>query len=236
MLWKVSSNPLDTHKKSTLHLLQAYCISIVWRCYKYLTLRQENARSTVHYILRGEVTDRTPDPEYLLPDYEAACASFKQPPPPSYQAAVEQPAPPAYPEATAGNPRYGFIITQSVVEPPASENNNTTIRNVNERPQTAQDDEAASIAAAAINEPNPIEHAAESEAVPNQIESDDEAPKKDDGLDTLLVKKETDESAKPKEIAVRDEVADDNKAVAPLKEEKTKEEAQIKRTINLNVS
>lgn len=81
-------------------LWKAYCISIVWRCYKYLTLRQQAMRSTVHYILPGEGSERGPEPDYstLLPDYEQACASaMKQAPPPSYQAAMEG-HPPAYPE------------------------------------------------------------------------------------------------------------------------------------------
>lgn len=46
--------------------------------------------------------ERMPEPDYssLLPDYEAACASvMKQPPPPSYQAAMEGQQPPTYPEA-----------------------------------------------------------------------------------------------------------------------------------------
>ncbi|XP_022912853.2 lysosomal-associated transmembrane protein 4B [Onthophagus taurus] len=95
-------------------LWKGYCISVVWRCYKYLTLRQQAARSTVHYILRGDDGERIPDPEYLLPDYEAACASFKQPPPPSYQAAMEQPPPPAYPDTI--NPRIHFIVAETGVE------------------------------------------------------------------------------------------------------------------------
>lgn len=59
-------------------------------------------RSTVHYILPGEGSERAPEPDYstLLPDYEAACASaMKQAPPPSYQAAMEG-QPPAYPDVT----------------------------------------------------------------------------------------------------------------------------------------
>jgi len=85
-----------------LMLWKGYCISIVWRCYKYLTLRQQATRSTVHYILPGRHLDlpdhRPVEPDYssLLPDYEAACASaMKQPPPPSYQVAMES-QPPAY--------------------------------------------------------------------------------------------------------------------------------------------
>ncbi|KAF5290491.1 hypothetical protein FQA39_LY03595 [Lamprigera yunnana] len=78
-------------------LWKAYCIGIVWRCYKFLTLRKQAMRSTVHYIL-PEGSDRLPEPDYssLLPDYEAACASvLKQPPPPSYAVAMSF-LPPAY--------------------------------------------------------------------------------------------------------------------------------------------
>lgn len=32
-------------------LLKAYAIGIVWRCYKYLTLRQHNIRSMLPYII-----------------------------------------------------------------------------------------------------------------------------------------------------------------------------------------
>ncbi|XP_017768415.1 PREDICTED: lysosomal-associated transmembrane protein 4B isoform X2 [Nicrophorus vespilloides] len=73
-------------------LWKAYCISIVWRCYKYLTYYQQTTRSTVHYIMPVDRVERVPEPDYssLLPDYDAACASaMKQPPPPSYQAAME---------------------------------------------------------------------------------------------------------------------------------------------------
>lgn len=70
-------------------LMKAYCIGIVWRCYKFLTFRQQAMRSSIHYIMPGE--ERQPEPDYssLLPDYEAACAqAMKQTPPPSYQAAM----------------------------------------------------------------------------------------------------------------------------------------------------
>lgn len=204
-------------KIKTIHVFQAYCISIVWRCYKYLTLRQENARSTVHYILRGEVTERTPDPEYLLPDYEAACASFKQPPPPSYQAAVEQPAPPAYPEATAGNPRFGFIITQSIVEPPAIENNNTVVNNVNERNPTTQNDETDTITASTSMTAN-VDNTEETDASASQAESDDESTKKDDGLDALLDNKGIDDEVVKLDDAGKED--SDAKEVTSLNEKK----------------
>ena len=35
----------------TVVLLKAYCIRIVWRCYKYLTMRQHNLRSMLPYII-----------------------------------------------------------------------------------------------------------------------------------------------------------------------------------------
>lgn len=79
-------------------LWKAYCIGIIWRCYKFLTLRKQAMRSTVHYILPGDGSERLPEPDYssLLPDYEAACASvLKQPPPPSYAVAMSC-LPPAY--------------------------------------------------------------------------------------------------------------------------------------------
>lgn len=82
-------------------------------------------RSTVHYIV-PEGNERVPEPDYssLLPDYEAACASvMKQPPPPSYQAAMEGQQPPTYPEAVhiinlTPTARYGFIVTQNLTENP----------------------------------------------------------------------------------------------------------------------
>lgn len=35
----------------TVVLLKAYAIGIVWRCYKYLTIRQHNIRSMLPYII-----------------------------------------------------------------------------------------------------------------------------------------------------------------------------------------
>lgn len=87
-------------------VFQAYCIGIVWRCYKYLTLRQQAMRSTVHYILPGggEGGERIPEPDYssLLRDQEAAAFSgvlLKQMPPPSYQDIMLNDQPPPYPSS-----------------------------------------------------------------------------------------------------------------------------------------
>ncbi|KAJ8943527.1 hypothetical protein NQ318_023037 [Aromia moschata] len=64
-------------------LWKAYWISVVWRCYKYLTLRQQTMRNTIHYIL-PEGSDRTNEPDYpsFFRDHEAGFGTaFKQTPP-----------------------------------------------------------------------------------------------------------------------------------------------------------
>lgn len=79
-------------------LFQAYWISVIWRCYKYLTLRQQTMRNTIHYIL-PEGSDRANEPDYpsLFRDHESAFGSaMKQTPPPSYQDIMED-QPPPYP-------------------------------------------------------------------------------------------------------------------------------------------
>lgn len=69
-------------------LVKAYAIGIVWRCYKYLTIRQHNLRSMLPYII-PDMTAPGRDYNTLLPDYEEAIAqSMKQPPPPTYQMAM----------------------------------------------------------------------------------------------------------------------------------------------------
>ncbi|CAH0715496.1 unnamed protein product, partial [Brenthis ino] len=84
-------------------LLKGYCISVVWRCYKYLTMRTHALHSLTPFVISSEGVV-TPAPPYaapapyssLLPDYEEA---VKQTPPPSYRAATlmaaTDPAPPA---------------------------------------------------------------------------------------------------------------------------------------------
>lgn len=70
-------------------LIKAYAIGIVWRCYKYLTIRQHNLRSMLPYIIPDMTARQERDYNTLLPDYEEAIAqSLKQPPPPSYQMAM----------------------------------------------------------------------------------------------------------------------------------------------------
>lgn len=67
-------------------MLKAYCIGIVWRCYKYLTIRQ-NASLLTYIMPEGGNPERSFNS--LLPDYEEAL-SMKVTPPPSYQVAMQQ--------------------------------------------------------------------------------------------------------------------------------------------------
>lgn len=67
-------------------MLKAYCIGIVWRCYKYLTIRQ-NASLLTYIMPDGSNQERSFNS--LLPDYEEAL-SMKVTPPPSYQVAMQQ--------------------------------------------------------------------------------------------------------------------------------------------------
>jgi len=70
-------------------MFKAYIIGIVWRCYKYLAMRQHNLRSMLPYIIPDVSTRQERDYTTLLPDYDEAIAqTLKQQPPPSYQVAM----------------------------------------------------------------------------------------------------------------------------------------------------
>lgn len=80
-------------------LWKAYCIGIVWRCYKYLTLRQQSHNNTIPFILSGEGLEPVIEPDYstLLHEREAGFGgALKLTPPPSYQDIMND-QPPPYP-------------------------------------------------------------------------------------------------------------------------------------------
>lgn len=97
--------------------LKAYTIGIIWRCYKYLTMRQHNLRSMLPYII-PEVSVR-PERDYssLLPDYEEAV--LKQAPPPSYSSAIANsyPATVILPAETL-SPSTSRVIENAMPPPP----------------------------------------------------------------------------------------------------------------------
>ncbi|KAH8402205.1 hypothetical protein KR009_010448 [Drosophila setifemur] len=76
--------------------LKAYCIGIVWRCYKYLNLRQQQVRTLFPFLeapaglhVGGAFGAEERAYSTLLPNYDEAIAQYlKQAPPPSYQVAM----------------------------------------------------------------------------------------------------------------------------------------------------
>lgn len=86
----------------TSMIWKAYWIGVVWRCYKYLTLKKQATNNTIHYILPNDAMDRSePDYAAIFRDNEAALIGpMKQTAPPSYQDVMDD-QPPPYPAATA---------------------------------------------------------------------------------------------------------------------------------------
>lgn len=80
---------------------KAYWIGVVWRCYKYLALKQQATHNTIHYILPTVDSDRNdPDFSSLFRDSDTAFfGPLKQTPPPSYQDVMDE-QPPPYPAST----------------------------------------------------------------------------------------------------------------------------------------
>lgn len=95
-------------------MLKAYCIGIVWRCYKYLTIRQ-NA-SLLTYIIPEGSQERSFNS--LLPDYEEAL-SMKVAAPPSYDVAMQTQQTAVAVSPPTGEPVSPVASSASETDPPS---------------------------------------------------------------------------------------------------------------------
>lgn len=111
---------------AALVFLKAYSIGIIWRCYRYLTIRQYDLRSVLPYIIPYVPTNRERDLSTLLPNYDDVIAqNMKQAPPPSYQVAMSHVDPTEQPEAISHPPSYNNLQSAVGDENPQSDNNNS---------------------------------------------------------------------------------------------------------------
>ncbi|KAG5668192.1 hypothetical protein PVAND_016142 [Polypedilum vanderplanki] len=108
--WKEDIIKIDSQTLSVMVLvifvfmviLKAYCIGIVWRCYKYLTIRKST--TLLSFIIQEPTMNQDANCGSLLPGYEEAL-NMKMAPP-SYSAAMEMQqeiSPPAYQELQRSN-------------------------------------------------------------------------------------------------------------------------------------
>ncbi|KAL5287254.1 LAPTM4A.2 family protein [Megaselia abdita] len=114
---------------AALVFLKAYSIGIIWRCYRYLTIRQYDLRSVLPYIIPYVPTNRERDLSTLLPNYDDVIAqNMKQAPPPSYQVAMSNVDPTEQQETIADPPSYNNLqsaVPDESPDDPQSDNNNS---------------------------------------------------------------------------------------------------------------
>lgn len=108
--------------------LKAYAIGIVWRCYKYLSLRQQSMRTLLPLGIPDLTSNNLGAEERaystLLPNYDEAVAQYmKQAPPPSYQVAMSN-----YQTQEEQNNLPGSVVVGAEQE---EDNNNDTSNNNN---------------------------------------------------------------------------------------------------------
>ncbi|XP_034477451.1 tetraspanning orphan receptor isoform X2 [Drosophila innubila] len=167
--------------------LKAYCIGIVWRCYKYLTLRQQHLRSLLPCVMTDTVLHGglggggfgAEERAYstLLPNYDEAIAQYlKQAPPPSYQVAMsnyqnedEAAAGGAQSGADAGGSTPLFVALDAVTVNAASNtddnldnnndvpNNNNTVHVNANTPPMRRSEQATSSAASGSDDDNDVD-------------------------------------------------------------------------------
>lgn len=128
--------------------LKAYAIGIVWRCYKYLTMRQHNMRTLLPCVIPDLAGANMSAEERaystLLPNYDEAIAQYmKQAPPPSYQVAM------SHFQADEDN---AAAVDNNNDTP---NNNNTVHVNANETPPSRRNNNESEAAASNEIEPPP---------------------------------------------------------------------------------
>ncbi|KAH8277605.1 hypothetical protein KR018_001957 [Drosophila ironensis] len=124
--------------------LKAYCIGIVWRCYKYLTLRQQHVRTLFPFLepptgvhsVGGAFGGEERAYSTLLPNYDEAIAQYlKQAPPPSYQVAMsnyQEDNETGGPESSQGVPLFVALGSAATVN--AASNTDDNMDNNNDIP------------------------------------------------------------------------------------------------------
>lgn len=117
---------------AALVFLKAYSIGIIWRCYRYLTIRQYDLRSVLPYIIPYVPTNRERDLSTLLPNYDDVIAqNLKQAPPPSYQVAMSNIDPNEEPQSISDPPSYNNLQRAGAEDPEADNNNSAEHENNN---------------------------------------------------------------------------------------------------------
>lgn len=147
--------------------LKAYSIGIIWRCYKYLTMRQHNLRTMLPYII-PDVTNihlrQDRDYNSLLPDYDEAV--LKQPPPPSYSVAIANSF--VLPTSSREEPPEYCTIQREIATINASEEQEINENSITESERTPSTAEAQSPS----NAPSTLQHSStESDTIPESSSS-----------------------------------------------------------------
>ncbi|KNC21665.1 hypothetical protein FF38_09765 [Lucilia cuprina] len=132
--------------------LKAYAIGIVWRCYKYLTLRQQSMRTLLPLGIPDLTATNLGSEERaystLLPNYDEAVNQYmKQAPPPSYQVAMSN-----YQPQEQENNLPGSVAVEEEDNNNDSSNNNNTVHINNNTPPMRRNENTAAVAAAHIAE------------------------------------------------------------------------------------
>ncbi|XP_060522599.1 lysosomal-associated transmembrane protein 4B [Cylas formicarius] len=94
---------------------KAYWIGVIWRCYKYLTIKRQTARNTIHYILPGE-GNADSDATYPSLFRDQEYGPMKQTPPPSYQDIMGEQPPPYPTTSSADEAASRFVFTYTTDE------------------------------------------------------------------------------------------------------------------------